>query len=271
MGWALPAQGRGRGARSALLLLPTAMLPHGGAAHWAAPAAARRQPTLLAEGSSPPGVPAPPAREPNGTLPAAAGGLHVAALQLSERLAMEVELELNPRQVPQKNKAVLAAMELLLLGLCGVDRCYLGQTVLGILKGLTFGGFLVWFIIDWLTVVITNLTWSTDIHVVSFRSEFDSGIGGAFWLTLCCITLTMVILGGKFVFGDNSQEKASHDDFSIFDQDGSGYITKPAMKRILLENDVIISEEEVNALFKELDPQNSGKIHLSVLRKVMAR
>ena len=41
-------------------------------------------------------------------------------------------------------------------GTLGIDRFYIGNIILGILKLITFGGFFIWSIIDWF--LITNAT-----------------------------------------------------------------------------------------------------------------
>eukprot|EP00427_Karlodinium_veneficum_P022051 CAMPEP_0169102348 /NCGR_PEP_ID=MMETSP1015-20121227/22117_1 /TAXON_ID=342587 /ORGANISM="Karlodinium micrum, Strain CCMP2283" /LENGTH=168 /DNA_ID=CAMNT_0009163439 /DNA_START=80 /DNA_END=583 /DNA_ORIENTATION=+ len=55
-----------------------------------------------------------------------------------------IELELAPTTIPVKNKVILAIIEMLFLGFCGIDRCYMGQTCIGIIKGITLGGLGIW-------------------------------------------------------------------------------------------------------------------------------
>ena len=50
----------------------------------------------------------------------------------------------------------------LLLGNLGIDRFLLGQTTLGIVKLLTFGGCGIWYIIDWFQIM--KLTRETNLQ-----------------------------------------------------------------------------------------------------------
>jgi TM2 domain-containing membrane protein YozV len=52
----------------------------------------------------------------------------------------------------EKDPAVSLALSLT-LGTFGVDRFYVGNIVLGILKLITFGGFFIWTMIDWFLIM----------------------------------------------------------------------------------------------------------------------
>jgi TM2 domain-containing membrane protein YozV len=54
----------------------------------------------------------------------------------------------------RKSKSLTIVLSLL-LGSLGVDRFYLGYTVLGVIKLITFGGFGFWWLID-LALVLTG-------------------------------------------------------------------------------------------------------------------
>jgi TM2 domain-containing membrane protein YozV len=55
------------------------------------------------------------------------------------------------------------------LGLCfgsfGVDRFYIGNIILGILKLITFGAFFIWTIVDWF--LITNATRKANVAIAN--------------------------------------------------------------------------------------------------------
>ncbi len=55
-----------------------------------------------------------------------------------------------------KSKTTAIILSVLLGGL-GVDRFYLGYTLLGVLKLLTFGGLGIWSLIDFILIVTGNL------------------------------------------------------------------------------------------------------------------
>jgi len=192
-------------------------------------------------------------------------------LQVRERIVEEIAYELDPTPVPTKNKLVLAMMELCLLGICGVDRCYMGQTCLGLLKGISLGGLLIWFIVDWVVVMVVNYSFSESIQLAGFRGTFDSGIGASFWVTLVLTNATVVILLVKVFCRKDIEDPEQLEDYAMFDKEGSGYITQTMLKKVLLDNDVIISDEEVNSLFKDLDLENSGKISITELQKALLK
>ena len=57
------------------------------------------------------------------------------------------------------NKLLLVIVEFVpLWGVCGVDRCCMGQCCLGWLKLFTLGGFGIWALIDWVRVVVNAVS-----------------------------------------------------------------------------------------------------------------
>mmetsp|Transcript_105647 Transcript_105647/g.187859 ORF Transcript_105647/g.187859 Transcript_105647/m.187859 type:complete len:232 (-) Transcript_105647:79-774(-) len=97
---------------------------------------------------------------------------------------LQYELEVGAGTEPV-SKVALVLLELTGLSICGLDRCYMGQCGLGLLKGLTLGGLSVWFIFDYLSVIITSLSGSHYMNAFGMKGHFLEGeMAFAFWLTL---------------------------------------------------------------------------------------
>mmetsp|Transcript_87693 Transcript_87693/g.204024 ORF Transcript_87693/g.204024 Transcript_87693/m.204024 type:complete len:215 (+) Transcript_87693:82-726(+) len=109
---------------------------------------------------------------------------------------LEYELHVTAADIPVKNKLILAVLEMLGLGFCGVDRCYMGQTCLGVLKGVTLGGLTVWATLDYFGIVITCLSMSPSINALGIRGNFrESTITAAFVLTLVLLVFKLCCTG----------------------------------------------------------------------------
>jgi hypothetical protein len=100
----------------------------------------------------------------------------------------QIELELAPAEVPSQNKIILAIIEMLFLGFCGIDRCYMGQTILGVIKGVTLGGLGIWAMIDYVTISVWCLAMWDSIDFLGYHATFPkTTILPAFIITVCCI------------------------------------------------------------------------------------
>lgn len=83
----------------------------------------------------------------------------------------EIEFELGKTkyEVQTVNKVILVLLEVFpCCGCLGVDRCFMGQACCGTIKGITFGGFMIWFAIDWFVVMINALMSDPSIDCLGF-------------------------------------------------------------------------------------------------------
>lgn len=103
------------------------------------------------------------------------------------RMELEYELDFERTADMVRDKRWLALIEGLGFGFCGVDRCFLGQRALGIVKGLTLGGLFVWFAIDYIFVFVSCFTKADEINDIGFNASFTSGtVEPAFWIFIAC-------------------------------------------------------------------------------------
>merc|ERR1740139_1970076 len=65
--------------------------------------------------------------------------------QMHSRIHSEIVMPENRKH----NKWVLAAINMLAVGSLGVDRCFLGQITLGLVKFVTCGGCGIWALVDY--------------------------------------------------------------------------------------------------------------------------
>jgi len=70
------------------------------------------------------------------------------------------------------DKFWLVLIEMMCLGFCGLDRCYMGQYCLGALKGMTMGGLLFWQMIDTALVYSNGLNKKTSIDSLGYTATF---------------------------------------------------------------------------------------------------
>lgn len=122
--------------------------------------------------------------------------LHNATLY--ERFRNEIQFEVNPQhgRTPLKSKILLVTMQALVIpSFCGLDRCYMGQPTLGLLKFLTLSGFCVWGAVDYFAILVNSLLKEPSIDSVGFVAEFSADtINNAFF-----ISCSMCVLFGCIV------------------------------------------------------------------------
>lgn len=69
----------------------------------------------------------------------------------------------------------------------------MGQTLLGVLKGITFGGFMIWHLIDYFTCVYCALTKMKSLQMMGYDATFKPNtIENAFWT--CIVLLVFNLL-----------------------------------------------------------------------------
>lgn len=85
---------------------------------------------------------------------------------------LEYELHISTEQ-HLKKKVALVLIEAFGLGLCGVDRCYMGQVCCGVGKCASLGGLFVWFILDYFVVVFNCLSSAKEIDTVGIKGTFS--------------------------------------------------------------------------------------------------
>jgi hypothetical protein len=107
---------------------------------------------------------------------------------------IEYESKLASASADPKSKIILAIITMLGLGCCGVDRCYMGSVCLGVIKGLTGGGLVIWGLIDYFVILINCLSMSKDLTSVGFNSTFapNSVMGGCI---ICAVVLGIKLIG----------------------------------------------------------------------------
>jgi len=110
----------------------------------------------------------------------------------------EIIFEVSAHQgpLPVKNKLVLALLEGFTITAClGIDRCYMGQCFLGVLKGVTLGGLGIWTLIDYIIFTMNSLNSKPSIHSIGFVAKWEpDSIHSAF---VCSILfLVLKCMGG---------------------------------------------------------------------------
>merc|ERR1719310_1245368 len=97
----------------------------------------------------------------------------------------------------KKSKIVLSIINGLGLGFCGVDRCFMGQVAMGLLKAVTLSGFLVWGITDSIMILVNCIEKADRIDTLGYRALFfKDEIEPAFWLSITLGLLTLGVIVG---------------------------------------------------------------------------
>jgi len=121
--------------------------------------------------------------------------LHATEKYIEEHL---IEFSLSTNETDGfKSKLVLSLIEFSCLGLCGIDRCYMGQMQLGLAKGLTGGGLLIWWLLDYGLIAYNCLSSSLEINGLEYSAKFKPGdeLAAAFWICVVMNIVSMCCLG----------------------------------------------------------------------------
>mmetsp|Transcript_113848 Transcript_113848/g.213263 ORF Transcript_113848/g.213263 Transcript_113848/m.213263 type:complete len:219 (-) Transcript_113848:7-663(-) len=110
---------------------------------------------------------------------------------LSELVFNEIEFELHRTDMPTKSKVALALLEgFALPAVLGIDRCYMGQCCIGVVKGVTLGGLGIWALIDYIVVLVNMLGKKESINSFGFHGSFwPNDITAAFVISIVFLVL----------------------------------------------------------------------------------
>jgi len=108
----------------------------------------------------------------------------------TNRIQHEIAMQAEP--VKGRSKIVWVVLTML-CGCCGCDRCFMGQTLLGLCKGLTLGGFIIWQLVDYWVCVVSAVQKSKNIDMVGYHHVFEKdSIEGAFYLALIILVFHLM-------------------------------------------------------------------------------
>jgi hypothetical protein len=102
------------------------------------------------------------------------------------------DIEMVKSKPPMVNKIYYVVLTMI-LGMCGCDRCFMGQICLGVVKGLTLGGLGLWQFLDYVVCCVNALQSEPDIHTMGYHATFTKdSIGPSFYL--CAVFLTLQVI-----------------------------------------------------------------------------
>eukprot|EP00929_Paragymnodinium_shiwhaense_P118649 TRINITY_DN90563_c0_g1_i1.p1 TRINITY_DN90563_c0_g1~~TRINITY_DN90563_c0_g1_i1.p1 ORF type:complete len:214 (-),score=36.69 TRINITY_DN90563_c0_g1_i1:108-749(-) len=119
----------------------------------------------------------------------AQGTLHYVHETLATRLEYELHGVMSDSHA--KNKVILAVIEGLGVGMFGIDRCYLGQGLLGTVKCVTCGGLTIWGIVDYLVIMYNLLAKEKKLDTLGMKAKFKKDdVDIAFWVAIILFVFT---------------------------------------------------------------------------------
>mmetsp|Transcript_137919 Transcript_137919/g.239791 ORF Transcript_137919/g.239791 Transcript_137919/m.239791 type:complete len:463 (+) Transcript_137919:131-1519(+) len=110
-------------------------------------------------------------------------------LLLYNEIVFEVSQQNGTLQ--HKSKIALALLEgFFVPALLGVDRCYMGQPLLGVLKGISFGGCMIWYLIDYIVICVNMFEQKATINTLGFSADFKNDqVSTALLITICFLVV----------------------------------------------------------------------------------
>jgi len=92
-------------------------------------------------------------------------------------------------------------------GFCGFDRCFMGQIILGVVKGCTLGGLLVWAFADYGLALVSALLKEKEIHVLGYDAVFEEkSVKYAYYLGVVLLVWSFVDLCYKLQAASNTRQ-----------------------------------------------------------------
>jgi len=125
----------------------------------------------------------------------------------------EYELKTDSGKSSQlKDKVILVLLNMFGCGVCGIDRCYMGQTCTGVIKGLTLGGLGFWALLDYIGILATCLSKADYINFVGYKAEFHHDtVSPAFWIAISLLLLKCCCGGGGTAYYRSSNTTSKLD------------------------------------------------------------
>lgn len=124
---------------------------------------------------------------------------------------IRTEIQMPQAKASEPANKVAYVVLTMLFGICGCDRCYMGQWCLGSVKGLTFGGCMIWVFIDYWLGVMNAVTKAKEINALGYQAIWkESTIEPAFIVSIVILLF--------HVFFQLVQCKNVHDQRKGFDE-----------------------------------------------------
>merc|ERR1719436_384343 len=190
---------------------------------------------------------------------------------------LQYELDMHTATPPTKSKVVLAVIELLGLGVLGVDRCYTGQVCIGIVKGLTFGGLAVWAILDYLGVVITCLSMSSHLNAMGMRASFEGTTQNVIAFVMVLLIWPLMCQSGlRRVGGITSPRAPPELDegdlqrlFYALDTNAVGRLSREVVRNELLKQG--LPNKEVDRILRQIPADENGAVDYLQVASIASR